>query len=97
MKKLLFNGIELDLKICSYVSEAGDSNWVEFYYGTEIIRKKKYILFGDVIETENPKLLFTIYANYNDLTLSKRWWREKISEKFEVINRKEELLKGELI
>jgi hypothetical protein len=67
-----------------------------FYEGTEIRSRKKYRLFGPLITWYEPREVFRIYANSENDQLSKGWWRKQITEKIELLNRKEEIERGEL-
>ena len=90
MKEVTVKGITLqyDLRY-SYYDE-----YTEFYYGIETVRRKKFYLFGPVIEYTKPKYVFTIYASTEDPSLSKEWWYNKISKKIDLMNRKEEIAQG---
>jgi hypothetical protein len=76
--------------------DGSDVIYTEFYEGTEVKKSKKYIVFGPVIEKEVPKLIFTIYEDANNTRVTKEWWRETILLELKLINRKEELERGEL-
>jgi hypothetical protein len=81
----------------SYGDVAGDEPVTIFYSGTKLVTKKKWWLFGPSIQTEVPKEVFRIYADSDDKELSKSWWRKRIEGEIDLLNRKEELEKGELI
>ena len=77
--------------------EYGIFSWTEFYEGTASVTRKKYLLFGEEITTEEPKLIFTIYEDCDCPRKSRGWWREKIMKELELLNRADELSRGELI
>ena len=81
----------------SYGEGAGSDPVTVFYEGTKTVRRKKWLLFGPTIESQEPKEAFRIYADTENLDLSKSWWRKQITLKLELLNRKEEIEKGELI
>lgn len=96
MKTIKVNDIELQYQVFEEVTEWGTNIWTEFYLGTETITKRKYWLFGPLITKEVPKLAFKIYADANDISLPKHFWKTSIQRKLELLNRREELERGEL-
>jgi hypothetical protein len=97
MKTIKIGARELQYQtLCDEGLDGSDVIYTEFYEGTETYKAKKYLIFGPVIEKEVPKLLFTIYEDSNNERLTKGWWREKILRELELVNRKEELERGEL-
>jgi hypothetical protein len=68
-----------------------------FYDGKQTVNYRKWRIFGPVLQREEPKEVFRIYADSEDEKLSKTWWTNKISDRIELLNRKEEIEKGELI
>lgn len=96
MKTIKVNDIELQYEVKVDVSEWGINTWTEFYLGTETVTKRKYWLFGPLITKEFPKLAFEIYEDANDPSLSKQFWKTSIQRKLELLNRREELERGEL-
>jgi hypothetical protein len=68
-----------------------------FYKETRIEKKRKWLLFGELIETEVPIVLFKIYADANSVFIPKSWWRNEIEKKIQLIKRKEEIENNELI
>lgn len=98
MKTIKIGGRELQYQtLWDEALDGSDIIYTEFYEGTEVQKCKKYILFGPVIEKEVPKLLFTIYQDANNERLTKGWWIEAILHELELLTRKEELERGELI
>jgi hypothetical protein len=76
--------------ICRYKhSDLGPIHWTEFYEGTIKVKRKKYILFGETLEIEEPKLIFKITENCDCPSRSRGLLREKIIlelEKFDKNN-----------
>jgi hypothetical protein len=80
-----------------YGEDYGSDPVTVFYEGTQTVSRKRWLLFGPTIESQQPKEVFRIYADTENLDLSKSWWRKQITLKLELLNRKEEIEKGELI
>lgn len=72
-------------------------SFTEFYEGEEEYRYKPNLFSRKTIMDKRPKHIFTIYANSEDVELTKTWWRDEILRKIELNNRLEELKIGELI
>ena len=87
---------EYDTYFISYGEDVCSDPVTFFYEGTETITKRKWILFGPTIEVTQPKLVFKIYADSNNTRLSKEWWREKILNEISLLERSEEIDRGEL-
>jgi hypothetical protein len=78
-------------------SEWGNMHWTEFYEGTVKVTRKKYFIFGEEITVEEPKKIFTINADCDCPQRSRGWWRDKIMHELSILERSEELKRGELI
>lgn len=91
------DGRIIHYKCLSHIGEYGEMHWTEFYEGTEKFYKKKYFLFGEKVEYERPKLIFTIYEDCDCPRRTRGWWRERIMHNLELLNRADELKRGELI
>jgi hypothetical protein len=97
--------IKINDKIYQYCTnywcdEGGDYLTTEFYDGTENVIRRKWSWKKWAFEKYKvtiPKKIFDIPADSNDTTITKGWWRTKIFEKIELLNREKELSKGELI
>jgi hypothetical protein len=96
MKTIKVNDIELQYKVFEDITEYGSSIWTEFYLGTETVTERKYWLFGSLITKEVPKLVFKIYEDAYNISLSKEFWRTAIQKKLDLLYRREELERGEL-
>ena len=68
-----------------------------FYEGTYTNTYKKWGLFGETITEELPKLVFTIDEEITNPNKSKEWWEKEILEKIKILDRKEEIERGEFI
>jgi hypothetical protein len=69
----------------------------EFYEGTETHTYKKWGLFGETITEELPKYVFTIEEAITNPKKSKEWWQKELTKEIELLNRKEEIERGEFI
>ena len=69
----------------------------EFFEGTETYNYKKWILFGKTITKEIPKHVFTISEVITNPNISKKWWEKKILEEIKILERKEQIERGEFI
>lgn len=72
-------------------------DYTEFFQGTETITYKKWGLFGDAITEQVPKLVFTISKAMSDYELTKDWWRKKITKEVKLLERREQIERGEFI
>lgn len=95
MKELTINGITLQYE--KKYEDYTNSFSTNFYIGTEEITERKYVFFGSKITKIFPKFAFNIYADYDNLRLTKDWWKAEILRELELLNRKEQLSKGKLI
>jgi hypothetical protein len=78
-------------------SEVGTFYWTDFFKEVEAVTKRKWLIFGEKRQVAKPKVLFTIAANSQDTSLNKEWWREKIMQKLSLVDREEQIKRGELI
>ena len=98
MKTINYHGREFQYEIFSDYNEYDGLTYeTEFYEGTEMVTKRKYWLFGPEITVEQPKLIFKLYIDIEDETYTKQDIRDKIRRKVELLNRKLEIEKGEII
>ena len=98
MKTINYYGREFQYEIFSDCNEYDGLTYeTEFYEGTEMVTKRKYWLFGPEITVEQPKLIFKLYLDIEDETYTKQDIRDKIRRKVELLNRKLEIEKGEII
>ncbi len=97
MKTLTINNRTFEYKLCWHSSEYGDSEWTEFYEGTITETHKKYWLFGKEITTIKPKKVFTIWKNIESKRHTKKEVRDWVQYEVELLNRAEEIRRGEII
>lgn len=97
MKKIVINGQEFEYKVFLDCSEYGEYEWTEFYQGEEIETYKRFVFFGKTITEVVPKLMFKLHINIEDSCYTKEDIREKLSRQVELLNRKEEIKRGEII
>ena len=78
-------------------SENSYGNVTYFYDGTKYYSHYKYLLFGPIIITIQPKFVFKVYGHIESEYFSKNDVRNSIKEKVDIINRKKEIKRGEII
>ena len=54
-------------------------------------------MFGDTITEEVPKYVFTIDEAITNPNKSKEWWQKELTKEIELLERKEEIERGEFI
>jgi hypothetical protein len=97
MKDITIGGRTLQFKVCYEANECDDYEYTEFYEGTETVSYKKWGLFGETITEEIPKLVFTIYRDITNPKLTKEYWKREITREIELLDRKDEIERGEYI
>ena len=97
LKKLFVNGQEFEYKVCSEVSEYDTYTWTEFYRGVEPVTYRKYWLFGERVTVYKPILVFKIYRDIENKGYTKAEVRKWIEREVELLNRADEIKKGEII
>jgi hypothetical protein len=101
MKEINIDGRILKYQLMCDCDEYGTWEWTEFYEGTEIVTKTVrsgwFDLFGTRVQVEKPKLIFTIEMSCDDDRITKEEWRKRILRELSLLNRREELERGELI
>lgn len=78
-------------------SEYNDYYWTEFYQETYTETYKKYWLFGPTLTREVPIILFKLGFNIEDKYFTKKYVRERIEIQVELLEREEEIKRGEII
>jgi hypothetical protein len=96
-KELIVNGRALLYRVSTYVGEYGMSEYTEFYEGFEEITRKKYYLFGPVITITKPKFAFRLPYSIESDKYSKTSVRRNIESYVELLGRKAEIERGEII
>lgn len=101
MKEINIDGRVLKYQLMSDCSEHGSWDWTEFYEGTEKVTKRVRSgwldIFGTPTEVEVPKFVFKIDMSCENDRITKDEWRNKILKELDLLNRREELERGELI
>jgi hypothetical protein len=97
MKTLEINGVTLQYEKIYHNSEHGESIWYRFYLGTTTRTYRKYWLFGERITVIEPNYVFTIWRDIESKLHTKKQVRAWIEHELELLNRKEELERGEII
>ncbi len=97
MKELAIGGRIFQYRVSYFTSEYSDYHITEFFQGVRTIKRKKYWLFGEEIEKKIPKFSFNLYVNIEDERYTKKEIREMIEKKIELLDRKEEIKRGEIV
>jgi len=98
LKKLEINGVKLDYEIFSDVNEVnGTFYWTEFYIGTRLVTKRKYLIFGEKKTKEVPFKVFVLDLDIEDPSYTKSDIRKKITRKLELLGRQAEIDRGEIV
>ena len=97
MGKVNIIGRELKYIVQCVGSEYGDYYWTEFYEETYTKTYKKYWLFGPTLTKEVPIVLFQLSLNVEDEYYTKSDIRSRILRQLELVDRKEQIERGELI
>ena len=95
MRKITILGHELQFKVIDSIDESIKTN---FYYGTKKVKYKKYLLFGPVIESEEPKYLFHVYYDITSSDYTKEKMKQKLEKDFTLLGkRKIEVINNDII
>ena len=97
MKTLNFNNRELQYELVPHEGEIYDWNSTKFYEGTIITSRKKYLLFGETITEIKPKLIFELMLDIESPYKTKAEIRALIIKQLELLDRKGEIERGEII
>jgi hypothetical protein len=101
MKEINIDGRVLKYRLMSDCNEYDEWEWTEFYEGTEIVTKRVRSgwsdIFGTLVQVEVPKLIFEINMSCTNDRITKEEWKAKILKELALLNRREELERGELI
>lgn len=100
-KKITISGREYIYLRCADSNEWGDWYWTIFYNETKLYSRKKYFLFGPIIEWEEPIELFRVEFDIEDLSYTKDELRKILEKRVKrflgLENREDEVKKGDLI
>jgi hypothetical protein len=97
MKTLTINNRTFQYEIFEDSTEWGTYQYTEFYDGTITVTRKKYWLFGEKNTKTIPNHVFTIYNDIEDKTYTKKQVRGWIERQVELLDREEEIERGEII
>jgi hypothetical protein len=100
MKKITIKGREYLYEIHRYSGDHDVSGWEEtiFYNSTPIIKtKKKYLLWGPTIEYFEFDEIFKLSIDIESPEFTKKFVTSKVMEKIDLLNRKEEIARGEIL
>ena len=97
MRELLVNGRAFMYRISTYDGEYNISEYTEFYEGFEEITRKKYYIFGPVVTISMPKFAFRLPYSIESDKYSKTSVRRNIESYVELLDRKAEIARGEII
>jgi hypothetical protein len=97
MKSIDVNGRKIEYEVLYDCSEYGETYETIFYEGTEVKTRKKFLLFGEKIEKLVPKEIFRLYLDIEDEGMTRSEARRKIERRLELLDRKEQIERGELI
>ena len=97
MKTITVNDREFQYEICYHASEYGECEWTNFYEGSEFRSYKKYLFFGPNVVKSIPNKVFHLNLSIEDESYTKSEIRRMLENKIELLNRREEIEKGEII
>jgi len=100
MKEITFENTELLYEITSY--ETGDfgetSSYETKFYSPdfEVVKRKKYYLFGDIVEIKVHELLFTVNFSIESHYKTKEDVYKVLKRNVDLLNRRKEIKNGKL-
>jgi hypothetical protein len=97
MKTLTINNRTFQYEIFEDSTEWGTYHYTEFYDGTITVSRKKYWLFGEKITKTIANHVFTIWCDIEDKNYTKKQVRGWIERQVELLDREEEIKRGEII
>ena len=98
MKSITIKGRQYTYKICFECGEDYSWEWTEFYDGkTRTHKYRKYCLFGPIIIEEIPMIAFKVGFNIENPRITKQDLRERLEKEVELLERADEIRRGELI
>jgi hypothetical protein len=97
MGNIIISGQEFNYKTKFCVNEIDTYEWTEFYKESMIVHKRKYGFFGKVIPHEVPIMLFKVNFNIESPFYTKDEVRKKLEYQVELLSRKEQIKRGEII
>jgi len=97
LKTLKINGKEFQYQVIIDNGEDGSFEWTKFYQGTTTTIYKKYWLFGEELIKIEPRFAFNIWKNIESENYTKAEIRKWLEREVELLDRKEEIKRGEII
>lgn len=97
MKTININGKEFKYEIFYDASEYSEYYLTVFYDCINTVEYRKYLLFGPKLIKEVGNEVFRVHFNIEDPSLTKGELRDILERKVELLQREEEIKKGELI
>lgn len=102
MKKIIINGETYYYEIAwTEIGEYSyDVRYTKFYKSVKLLikKRKKYYLFGPIVEYfEKPEPLFVLWIDIESPNYTKEEILNKIERELKLVNRKEEIERGEII
>ncbi len=99
MKSVTIEGRTLQYETKWYsMGEYGEYPVTIFYEGTETVTKRTGFLgLGPKVTKEVPKQIFKIHEDSKNTELTKDWWKKAIEHELELLDRKAQIERGELI
>lgn len=97
MKTINVNNREFQYELFYSSSEYGINEWTEFYEGYLNETYRKYLLFGPILIRKIPIKVFQLDLCIEDESYTKAEIRRMIEKKIELLNRKQEIKRGEII
>jgi hypothetical protein len=94
-KEITFNG----RKMFYALGQHDYHGTITYFYSSEptIIKFKKYLFFGEEEERKEYKLLFVLYCDIESPKYTKEQIRERLEREIKIIDREEEIKRGEII
>lgn len=97
MKEINVNGRVFHYEVNVYSGEFCYYYETLFFEGFETHTRKKYFLFGETITITKPKWVFTIHCDIESEYYTKSEIRNKILKQVELLERKKQIERGEII
>lgn len=97
MKKINILGQEYGYQTYTGCDEGGSWSGTKFFLGEEVVRYRKYWLFGPVITKSVPKMVLEVYFNIESPNYTKEELIKRLEEPFRILNRTAEIARGEII
>jgi len=98
LKRIVFENKVLYYEVMYDASEWGNYEWTEFYETnnkTKIV--KKWWLWGPLIEVPNNKQVFQIHYDIESCDYTKKQVQRSLKREMALLNRCEEIKKGEIV